>query len=321
MLVAQTNAPYPNRIQLVLGDWIGPLIQPSSPPVEFDPTNPEHLEVYVDGLPLIIQNVSFDSVNNRYLLFADKQFNLQGVVQVIHHMPDPPFQCGVPPVPPVVLSQSNYQFAPYISGDSCIVPAFSNPLTPGSIIVVGVLRGNKQFSSAVIVDTAENNYLDAGPGSQYYQPIVAYDNIQLLYALNSTNQGGNTISVSTPLWLGGGGITAFAVEFCLSGYHFIGLNDASPLGYAGCSQQISTSGGVDNFTTPLITTIQDGELVIGFIGPEGTVTSSGGFTAIGLSGIFEYKLQTSADSISALWSGTDGQSYAAICTAFKWAID
>jgi hypothetical protein len=94
MVTAVTNLPYPNRIQLVLGTWIGSLIQPTSPPVEFDPTNTEHLEVYVDGLPLVIESASFDPVNNRYLLFAEKAFNLQGVVQVIHHMPSPPFQYG-----------------------------------------------------------------------------------------------------------------------------------------------------------------------------------------------------------------------------------
>ena len=100
MLTATTNGPYPNRIQIGLGNWIGPLIQSSSPPVEFDPTNPKHLEVYVDGLPLPIQNASYDPVNNRYLLFAGKTFNLQGVVQLIHHMPSPPFQYGIGALPP-----------------------------------------------------------------------------------------------------------------------------------------------------------------------------------------------------------------------------
>ena len=92
MLTVVTNAPYPNRIQILLGDYIGPLIQPISPPIEFDPT--VDLEVYVDGVPLVIKNASYDAVNNRYLLFADRPFNLQGIIQVIHHMPSPPFQYG-----------------------------------------------------------------------------------------------------------------------------------------------------------------------------------------------------------------------------------
>ena len=92
MLTAVTNAPYPNRIQLLLGNYIGPLIRPTSPPVEFDPT--VDVEVYVDGIPLVIQNASYDAVNNRYLLFANRPFNLQGVIQVVHHMPSPPFQYG-----------------------------------------------------------------------------------------------------------------------------------------------------------------------------------------------------------------------------------
>lgn len=93
MLTTVTNAPYPNRIQLLLGDYIGPLIKPTSPPLEFDPT--VDLEVYVDGIPLVIQNASYDAVNNRYLLFADRPFNLQGVIQIIHHVPNPPFQYGL----------------------------------------------------------------------------------------------------------------------------------------------------------------------------------------------------------------------------------
>lgn len=92
MITAQTNAPYPNRIQLILGDWIGPLIQPSSPPVEFDPT--QDVEIYVDGLLIPVATASYDAINNRYLLFMAQAINLQGVIQVIHHMPNPPFQYG-----------------------------------------------------------------------------------------------------------------------------------------------------------------------------------------------------------------------------------
>ena|SRR5271157_3721224 len=94
MITAMTNAPYPNRIQLILGDWVGPLTQPTSPPTPFDPTNSEHLEVYVNGVLLAIETASFDAINNRYLLFASIQFDLTGVIQLVHHMPSPPFQYG-----------------------------------------------------------------------------------------------------------------------------------------------------------------------------------------------------------------------------------
>ena len=93
MITAQVNAPYQNRIQLLLGDWIGPLFQ-DGPLGQFDPRR--DLEVYVDGLPVPVQGFSFDVINNRYLLFMAAAIDLQGAVQVIHHMPSPPFQYGTP---------------------------------------------------------------------------------------------------------------------------------------------------------------------------------------------------------------------------------
>ena len=93
MITAQTNGPYPNRIQLPLGNWIGPFVQPAPGTLgDFDPRR--DLEVYVDGILVPVQTFSYDSINNRYLLFLEKTIDLQGVVQVIHHMPDPPFQYG-----------------------------------------------------------------------------------------------------------------------------------------------------------------------------------------------------------------------------------
>ena len=97
MITAVVNRPYPSRIQLPLEGWIGPFTRPTSPPVPFDPTDPEVLEVYVNGIPATVSTASFDSVNNRYLLFMAEPFDPStAVVQVIHHMPRPPYQYGVP---------------------------------------------------------------------------------------------------------------------------------------------------------------------------------------------------------------------------------
>jgi len=78
MITVQTNGPYPNRIQLLLGDWVGPLVRPTSPPEAFDPS--VDLEVYVDGLPVPVSAWFFDRINNRYLLFTDRPINLRGVI-------------------------------------------------------------------------------------------------------------------------------------------------------------------------------------------------------------------------------------------------
>jgi len=87
-MFAQTNAPYLNRIQLVCAPFTGPFVQ-DGPLGEFDPRR--DLQVYVDGVLQTIQTFSFDAVNNRYLLYLANAINLQGVIQVIHHVPSPPF--------------------------------------------------------------------------------------------------------------------------------------------------------------------------------------------------------------------------------------
>ena len=86
----EVNLPYANRIQLLLESYPGPLIQ-DGPLGAFDPSR--DLEVYVDGDLQKVGTYAFDIENNRYLLYMETQFNLQGVVQVFHHMPNPPFIC------------------------------------------------------------------------------------------------------------------------------------------------------------------------------------------------------------------------------------
>ena len=93
-MTVETNGPYPNRIQLLLAPVLGPFIQ-NGPLGAFDPRR--DLEVYVDGKLIPVQTFSFDANNNRYLLFMDQAINLQGVVQVVHHMPSPPFISTVNP--------------------------------------------------------------------------------------------------------------------------------------------------------------------------------------------------------------------------------
>ena len=91
---AITNAPYNDRIQILLTPVLGPFAQ-NGPLGDFDPRR--DLEVYVDGERIPVRTFAFDANNNRYLLYMDKQFNLQGVIQLVHHMPSPPFLATVNP--------------------------------------------------------------------------------------------------------------------------------------------------------------------------------------------------------------------------------
>jgi hypothetical protein len=88
---AQTNEPYSNRIQIALAPFAGPFVQGGLLD-SFDPRR--DLSVYVDGVLQAVQTFSFDPANNRYLLFMANVINLQGVIQVIHHVPSPPFVSG-----------------------------------------------------------------------------------------------------------------------------------------------------------------------------------------------------------------------------------
>jgi hypothetical protein len=91
---AITNQPYPNRIQIQLGSIQGPFVQ-DGPLGEFNPAR--DLQFYCNGALLTVQNSTFDANNNRYLVYFTQAFNLQGVIQVVHHMPDPPFQFSANP--------------------------------------------------------------------------------------------------------------------------------------------------------------------------------------------------------------------------------
>jgi hypothetical protein len=85
---AITNEPYPNRLQLVCTPYLGPFEQ-EGPLGLFDPAR--DLSIFCDGAPLTVQTSYFDSINNRYLIFMTQAFNLQGFIQVVHHVPNPPF--------------------------------------------------------------------------------------------------------------------------------------------------------------------------------------------------------------------------------------
>jgi len=86
----ETNLPYPNRVAWYLAPFVGPFVQPLPGTLgTLDPTR--DCILVIDGAATPIVTWSFDAANNRYLLYTGSQFNLQGVVQLFHHMPNPPF--------------------------------------------------------------------------------------------------------------------------------------------------------------------------------------------------------------------------------------
>jgi len=83
----QVSTQYPTRIAFYLEGLNGPLT--SATLGAFDPNR--DLLIFVDGIPQKLQSWSFDLNNNRYLLFTETNIDMEGIIQVVHHMPSPPF--------------------------------------------------------------------------------------------------------------------------------------------------------------------------------------------------------------------------------------
>lgn len=90
-MYAEVSSVYPNRIALYLEALSGPLL--STGLGWFNPGR--DLQMYVNGAPLTVQSWNFDLLNNRYLIFVGSPIDPTDFVQVVHHMPAPPFMGGV----------------------------------------------------------------------------------------------------------------------------------------------------------------------------------------------------------------------------------
>lgn len=91
----KTNGDFTNIVQLSCDPLKGPLNQ-VGPLGAFDPTR--DLTVYIDGVPTKVNTFNFSPCSNRYVLHMASQFSAKSVVQVVHHLPSPPFrdQSGSP---------------------------------------------------------------------------------------------------------------------------------------------------------------------------------------------------------------------------------
>jgi hypothetical protein len=60
--------------------------------VNFNPTT--DVEVWVDGLQIQVKSFLYDADTTTYQLYLGISLTADNVVQVIHHMPNPPFTSG-----------------------------------------------------------------------------------------------------------------------------------------------------------------------------------------------------------------------------------
>jgi hypothetical protein len=87
-VVLQT--PYPNRVKLSLDPMRGPLTNPDSTIGNFNPSR--DLSIYNGGKLMVVDSSNYDAATNSYYIFLKGALDFNAVTQVIHHMPNPPFE-------------------------------------------------------------------------------------------------------------------------------------------------------------------------------------------------------------------------------------
>ena len=87
-ITAVVNRPYPNRVQIRLGTLPGPLLHAIHG--SFDPRR--DVAIYNGGKKMSADSFTWDPKGNRYLVFLTEALDFNAVTQVVHHVPNPPFE-------------------------------------------------------------------------------------------------------------------------------------------------------------------------------------------------------------------------------------
>ncbi len=201
IVTAYTNQPYPNRIQLVVNPpFIGPFTQ-DGPLGAFNPAR--DLSIYVDGVLQAISSSSFDTNNNRYLIYLVQAIDPQGFVQVVHHVPNPPFQALVAMSPVSAMFVPGFAVvASYIPSGDVLIPLMSLVALPTSVglgistvellwITVGVAQ----------VRITGTNGLDTGlmgPSGIYTLTLNEGSPNVIILTMDGYDAHGNPIVVGSP---------------------------------------------------------------------------------------------------------------------------
>ena len=157
----------------------GPFEQTSagSPPItgplgNFDPRR--DLDVYVDGNLVPVQASSFDAPNNRYLLNMGGAFNLNGTIQVVHHITSPAFVGGVGAFPAGVSASgsSTAVFPAATSGVSFVSPPTSGVLGAPAMFTVSVVNdaiSTSAHSGGLGYVAGDTGYIVGGNNGAFYR--------------------------------------------------------------------------------------------------------------------------------------------------------
>ncbi len=198
---------------------------------------------------------------------------------------------------------------------TCAAGAFANPLTNPSVVFACSVNATAA-SSAAPTDTAGHTFVGWGPGNvNYHSTALA---LQCWYAVNTATTANNVVSLNT-----GGGIGSWAlVAWEITGTASTSVRDgALGVGYASSGTNNNTGvGGGQNVSAGTMVTVTANDLIVAAGTCFATTATTGtGYTNAMTStlGGSEFKLQTSAGSITPTFSCPNSTDYAAMSIAIK----
>lgn len=189
--------------------------------------------------------------------------------------------------------------------------AFTNPLTPGSLIVVWIF--NAAIAVWTVTDTAGNSYVDCGAGSVVWQSSTFQ--IQVFYAINTKSTASNVVTMN--FQSGSQSVNVIIAD------EFTGNAQSSPVDvFASQANGVGNGAGTNNVTTPALRPSSDGDLIYAAFGcAAGTLSAGTGFTAgeTGSGGeLSEYLFQGAHASVTpAATDNNNAENYGGISVAFK----
>lgn len=235
----------PNRVQLELGGLSGPFAQ-DGPLGAFDPRR--DLLLSIDGVVTPVVTASFDAPNNRYLMFTDKPFSPLSTIQVVHHMPSPPFQAAAP-----ALRQHASLLAAGVVSPPGSEFAFPQPVVEGNSLAVAV-DSNLSTSPPVISDNLGGVWTQLGH-----------------FAAGGDSHGFTVFSATAPV-SGEMRVTLQFLSTTDAAVMLAEVQHALPL-----EQSVSSTGTGASWASPPLTTVSPKEFLLAFdvgYAPPVTITDS-----------------------------------------------
>lgn len=196
-----------------------------------------------------------------------------------------------------------------VSSGTTIALAYDSNVTAGSLLVAFVYANHGISGVADSRSQTWSSAVNVTDGATYSLAT---------YYFHNTTAGANTVTVTFA-----GAVTYASLQIA----EYSGVATSSPLDKTASNSQTAPGTGTDAITSGSVTTTTDGQLILGWttaltVG-AGTVSAGTGFTGrINVFGdtLFEDRVQSSAGSVSATFTGTNATSdYITLVSTYKAA--